>query len=133
MAKKPARHQPTDGELEILELLWRIGPATVRQVHEARNEDGSRKVGYTTVLKLMQIMADKGLVRRDTSSRSHIYEPVDSSETTQHELVQDLIDRAFAGSAAQLVQRALSHRKATASELQELRQLLKRLEEGESL
>lgn len=122
------RPHPTDGELEILEVLWRVGPATVRRVHD---EVGG--VGYTTILKLMQIMADKGLLERDTSSRSHIYRPAHSAETTQSGLVEDLIARAFAGSASQLVLRALSTRRTSPAELAEIRELLRRIEkEGEA-
>ena len=87
-------------------MLWERGPSTVRQVHEALA--GTRETGYTTTLKLMQIMADKGLVTRDESSRTHIYTPRASQEQTQRQLVNDLVDRAFGGSAAELVLRALS-------------------------
>ena len=122
--------RPTASELEILEVLWRIGPATVRQVHEERRAHGGT-VGYTTVLKLMQIMAEKGLLQRDTSTRSHVYRPTSPAETTQGALVGDLIDKAFQGSAAQLVLRALSDKPASAEELAEIRALLDALDPEE--
>ena len=119
-----SRHlpRPTDAELSILRVLWERGPATVRQVHEALAD--TRETGYTTTLKLMQIMADKGLVSRDESSRTHIYAARGSQEQTQRQLVNDLVDRAFGGSAAELVLRALSDGKTSAAELQEIRKLI---------
>jgi predicted transcriptional regulator len=114
--------RPTDAELEILRVLWERGPATVRQVHEALS--GTRDTGYTTALKLMQIMADKGLVTRDESSRTHVYAARLSQEHTQRQLLNDLVDRAFGGSAAELVMRALSTRKSSDEELREIRRLI---------
>jgi len=114
--------RPTDAELEILRVLWELGPATVRQVHEAFSR--TRETGYTTTLKLMQIMADKGLVTRDESTRTHVYEARVSQEHTQRQLVNDLVDRAFGGSAAELVLRALSSHRASESELREIRKLI---------
>jgi predicted transcriptional regulator len=114
--------RPTDAELEILRVLWERGPTTVRQVHEALS--GTRETGYTTTLKLMQIMADKGLVTRDESSRTHIYEARLSQEHTQRQLLNDLVDRAFGGSAAELVMRALSTRTTSDEELREIRRLI---------
>ncbi|MGH9204382.1 MAG: BlaI/MecI/CopY family transcriptional regulator [Vicinamibacterales bacterium] len=113
---------PTDAELEILRVLWERGPSTVRQVHEALS--GTRETGYTTTLKLMQIMADKGLVIRDESSRTHIYEARASQEHTQRQLLNDLVERAFGGSAAELVLRALSSHKTSDDELREIRRLI---------
>jgi BlaI family penicillinase repressor len=113
--------RPTDAELAILRVLWELGPATVRQVHEALVP--SRETGYTTTLKLMQIMADKGLVTRDESSRTHVYAAVANQEMTQRQLVKDLMDRAFGGSAKALVLRALSDDTA-ADELHEIRKLI---------
>lgn len=118
----PTLPRPTDAELEILRVLWEQGPSTVRQVHEALA--GIRDTGYTTTLKLMQIMADKGLVTRDESSRTHVYEPRASQEHTQRQLLSDLVDRAFGGSAAELVMRALSTQKTSDQELREIRRLL---------
>jgi predicted transcriptional regulator len=118
-----ARHlpRPTDAELAILRVLWERGPVTVRQVHEALAD---RETGYTTTLKLMQIMADKGLVTRDESARTHVYAARVSQEQTQRQLVNDLVDRAFGGSAAELVLRALSDARTSAEELREIRKLI---------
>jgi predicted transcriptional regulator len=120
MAKSLPR--PTDAELAILRVLWESGPATVRQVHEAMA--GDRDTGYTTTLKLMQIMAEKGLVTRDESSRTHIYAARVSRDRTQRQLVNDLIDRAFGGSAAALVLQALSAQPTSEEELGEIRRLI---------
>src|SRR6188472_712464 len=109
--------RPTDGELAILRVLWERGPSTVRQVHEVLA--GTRDTGYTTTLKLMQIMADKGLVKRNEAARTHVYSASAGEEQTQQQLVQDLVDRAFGGSAAALVLRALSAEDATDAELKE--------------
>jgi BlaI family penicillinase repressor len=114
--------RPTDAELEILRVLWTDGPSTVRQVYEKLV--GTRETGYTTTLKLMQIMAEKGLVTRDESARTHVYEARVSQEHTQRQLVNDLMDRAFGGSAAELVLRALSTRRTSAEELREIRKLI---------
>jgi BlaI family penicillinase repressor len=114
--------RPTDAELAILRVLWERGASTVRQVHEALA--GTRETGYTTTLKLMQIMADKGLVTRNETARTHVYTPVAGEEQTQHALVKDLVDRAFGGSAAALVLRALSAEGTSDAELQEIRQLI---------
>lgn len=124
-----SRHlpRPTDAELDILRVLWELGPATVRQVHEALA--GTRDTGYTTALKLMQIMADKGLVTRDESARTHVYEARVSQEHTQRQLLNDLVDRAFGGSAAELVLRALSTRRASDEELREIRKLIDEAQE----
>jgi predicted transcriptional regulator len=113
--------RPTDAELAILRVLWERGPATVRQVHEALAD---RETGYTTTLKLMQIMADKGLVTRDESARTHVYAARVSQEQTQRQLVNDLVDRAFGGSAAELVLRALSDARTSTEELREIRKLI---------
>ena len=114
--------RPTDTELAILRVLWELGPSTVRQVHEALAE--TRDTGYTTTLKLMQIMADKGLVKRNETARTHVYSAVAGEEQTQHALVKDLVDRAFGGSAAALVLRALSAEGTSADELREIRKLI---------
>lgn len=127
--KKPPHSQPTAAELEILRALWRLGPSTVRDVHEALRE---RHVGYTTVLKLLQIMTEKGLVKRDESQRAHVYEARVPQEQTETQLVRDLVDRAFGGSPGRLVMQALSSRKATPEERDRIRQLLDELE-GEGL
>jgi BlaI family penicillinase repressor len=114
--------RPTDAELEILTVLWSRGPSTVRDVHEITAK--SRPTQYTTVLKLMQIMAEKGLLRRDEERRAHVYEAACPPEWTQKQLAGDLLQRAFNGSAARLLQGALSARKASKAELAELRKLL---------
>ena len=116
------RPRPTDSELAILRILWERGPSTVRQVHEALAD--TRDTGYTTTLKLMQIMADKGLVKRDESSRTHVYTALATQQKTQRQLVKDLVDRAFGGSAAALVLHALNGDGASRAELREIRKLI---------
>ncbi len=123
MASPP---RPTDAELSILRVLWSTGPATVRAVYEALQSE--RPVNYTTVLKLLQIMTEKGLVTRDESTRSHVYAPAQAQAQTQGSLVRDLVDKAFSGSTSRLVMRALEERPASDDELAQLRQLLARLE-----
>jgi predicted transcriptional regulator len=122
-----SRPRPTDAELAILRVLWAQGPSTVRQVHDALAE--ARDTGYTTTLKLMQIMAEKGLVTRDESERTHVYSPRASQGSTQRQLVSDLVDRAFGGSAAALVLQALSAHPASADELQEIQTLIEQYRE----
>lgn len=118
--------RPTDAELAILSVLWRRGASTVKDVHEELAR--SSPTGYTTTLKQLQIMAEKGLVTRDESQRAHLYVARLPEEQTQTQLVGDLLDRAFDGSAARLVQRALSSRPASPEELAEIRQWLDQLE-----
>ncbi len=120
--------RPTASELEILNVLWRRGPSTVREVHEALME--FKETGYTTVLKLMQIMAEKGLVRRDESDRRHVYEAAPEQDETQRQLLSDLLDKAFNGSATKLVMQALSSKKASKEELAEIRRMLDEMEKG---
>lgn len=122
------RPRPTDAELEILTVLWSRGPSTVREIHEVIAE--LKPAQYTTVLKLLQIMAEKGLVRRDEKQRAHVYEAACPQELTQKQLAGDLLRRAFGGSAARLMQGALSARKASKAELAELRKLLDDYEKG---
>ena len=124
---RPGTLKPTEAELEILKVLWRRGPSTVREVHEAL--DG-RDVGYTTVLKFLQIMTAKGLVLRDDSLRSHIYRPRHSEERTQRAIAGDILKRVFDGSAEKLILRALSAKRASPEDLAEIRRLLDRLEGG---
>jgi predicted transcriptional regulator len=119
--------RPTDAELAILNVLWDLGPATVRQVHDALPESARR--GYTTTLKLMQIMAEKGLLLRDASSRSHVYSADTTRQDTQSRLLGELAQKAFGGSTASLIMRALSAQPTSADELAEIRSLLERLEE----
>ena len=118
--------KPTEGELAILQVLWERGPSTVREVTEAVQEQ--RGTGYTTTLKLMQIMTEKKLVVRDESQWSHVYEAAVPAEHTQRQLVRDLLDRAFRGSAQQLVVQALSAKRATRQELAEIRRMIDELE-----
>jgi len=114
--------RPTDAELAILRVLWDRGPSTVRQVHDVASE--SRSIGYTTTLKLMQIMTEKGLTRRDAEGRSHVYSARFGQEETQRRLLDDLMDRTFSGSAAKLVMQALETRPASDAERDEIRQLI---------
>ncbi len=127
MATGPPR--PTDAELEILTVLWSTGPATVREIHNVISR--RRPAQYSTVLKFMQIMAEKGLVRRDEKERAHIYKPARPREWTQRQLAGDLLERGFAGSAKALLVGALSARKATKEELAEMRKLLNAYRKGE--
>lgn len=119
---KQTTQRPTDAELAILRVLWERGPSTVRQVHEILSE--VRPTVYTTILKLMQIMADKGLVYRDESQRAHVYQPAFTEAETQKRLLGDLIERAFGGSTTNLIMQALSAKEASAEELVQIRQIL---------
>ncbi|HEX3358215.1 MAG TPA: BlaI/MecI/CopY family transcriptional regulator, partial [Tepidisphaeraceae bacterium] len=114
--------KPTEAELNILRVLWSRGPSTVREIADTLNRD--REVGYTTVLKLMQIMTEKGLLLRDESNRTHIYRPKFSEERTLQQLMKDLLDRAFGGSAQKLVMQALSAKKTSRKELDEIQKLI---------
>ena len=123
MSRNVTAPRPTDAELAILRVLWERGPSTVRQVHDVL----VARVGptaYTTALKLLQIMTDKGLVRRDDTDRTHVYTSRLSEEQTQRQLVRDLLERAFGGSASKLVMQALNAKRATAEELSEIRKLI---------
>jgi len=112
--------KPTDAEIGILRVLWARGPSTVREVAEAMGREGA----YTTVLKILQIMTDKGLVRRDESARTHVYKATSSEDQTKRQLVTDLLDKVFEGSAGKLVLQALSTGKATPEEIADIRKLL---------
>lgn len=118
----PETPRPTDAELEILTVLWSHGPSTVRDVHETIQQ--RRPAQYTTVLKLLQIMTEKGLVRRNEGQRAHVYQAARPREWTQRQLAGDLLRRAFNGSARSLMMGALSARKLSKGELAELRKLL---------
>jgi predicted transcriptional regulator len=120
--------RPTDAELEILTVLWSRGPSTVRDVVEVIAK--RRPAQYTTILKLLQIMAEKRLVRRDEKERAHVYEASRPREWTQRQLAGDLLERAFGGSAAEMMVGALAARKASKKELAEIRRLLDQIEEG---
>ena len=125
MAKKPSP-KPTEKELEILRVLWSIVEGTVRQVNEKINAQS--KTGYTTTLKLMQIMHEKGLLVCDKSQFKHVFRPAISEDRTQETLVGDLLEKAFSGSAEKLVMRALSAKKITAEELKRIKSLIEKQE-----
>ena len=118
---------PAKSELEVLKILWKHGPSTVRFVHDTLNKE-IKTVQYTSTLKLMQIMTEKGLVVRDESQRAHVYHPAWTEQKTQRQLMNDLVERAFAGSPMKLVMQALSTKKATPQELDEIRDLLQKME-----
>ena len=122
MSRNQSTPRPTDAELAILRVLWERGPSTVRQVHDVLVAE--RPTAYTTALKLLQIMTEKGLVRRDETDRTHVYTPRLTEEQTQRQLIRDLLDRAFGGSASKLVMQALNARRATPEELGEIRKLI---------
>lgn len=116
--------RPTDAELSILRVLWKKSPASVREVLERLNATRKEPLGYTTVLKFLQIMTEKGLVCRDADERAHQYRPAVAPEKTKRLMVSDLLDRVFEGSAVDLVMQALGSRKVSAAELAEIRRLL---------
>lgn len=128
MSNEAPLPRPTDAELEILTVIWSIGPATVRQVHEHISK--RRRTQYSTILKFMQIMADKGLLLRNEEQRAHIYTAARPREWTQRQLAGHLLERAFSGSARALLMGALSAKKTTKSELAELRKLLDEYAKG---
>lgn len=117
--------KPTEGEMEILQVLWKKGNCTVREVHEDLNK---KDAGYTTTLKLMQIMLEKGLVKRDASSKTHIYTALINQEKTQQQLVNKMIDNVFNGSAARLVMQALGNNSASQEEIDLIKDYLNKLE-----
>ena len=121
-----AKAKPTNAELNILSVLWELGPSTVREVHAKFSE--AREVGYTTVLKLMQIMVEKGLLQRVDQGRAHVYRPIENESAAKKDLVGDFMDRAFGGSASDLVMHALTAKPATGEEIAEIRRLLDELE-----
>ena len=129
MSKKP-QPKPTEAELGLLRVLWERGPSTVREIHE--NLSDEKETGYTTTLKILQNMAEKGLVARDESRRSHVYRAVYQAEQTQRQLVRDLLRRAFGGSPGKLVVQALSEEAVSADDLAEIRRLLDELEARQS-
>lgn len=131
MGRKPPHPRPSDAELEILSVLWERGPSTVRDVFESLS--ANRTTGYTTILKLMQIMAVKGLVKRREDARAHIYQAAIPREATQRQLISNLVNRAFGGSALQLAQQALaSAKQASPDELAEIRRMLAEFERKKS-
>jgi len=126
LPERTTPRRPTDAELSILRVLWRLGPSTVRQVTDQLNR--KRPTGYTTALKLLQIMAEKGLVTRDESARPHVYAAAFSEEQPQRHLVPDLLERAFGGSARKLVMQALASKKASRKEIKAIGRLLDDIE-----
>ena len=124
--------KPTESELEILQILWKAGPSTVREVNDTINRD--KTVGYTTTLKIMQIMTEKGLVSRQKDSKTHIYTHLIDRETTRGELLDRFLERTFSGSASSLVMQTLGNHKATSDELKQIKELISNLEKqnGES-
>jgi predicted transcriptional regulator len=121
--------KPTEAEIEILQILWQHGPCTVRYVNDLLNQ--KKEVGYTTTLKIMQIMSEKGLVKRNEQNRTHIYEAHVNEEATQKHMLDKFLDLAFRGSASKLVMQALGNHKATREELEQIKQLIDKIEGGE--
>jgi len=119
--------RPTDSELEILQVLWERGPSTVRQVHEQISQQ--REVGYTTILKLMQIMTEKGLAGRNTDQRTHIYRAAVTEAQTQQTLLRRFLDTTFRGSASKMVMQALGNRDTSPEELEEIKAFIERMED----
>ena len=126
---KKSQPKPTEKELEILQILWLKGPVAVKDVHETMGGDQAN--GYTTILKLMQIMHEKGLVTRQKSGKLHLYKAVPSQENTRQQILDKMIDTVFQGSAMQLVVSALGNKKSSKEELQEIKKYLEKLEGGE--
>lgn len=126
MSRDKSDIKPTEAELTLLNILWKMGPATVRQIHETVSQ--TQKTGYTTVLKILQIMHEKSLVIRDESNRAHVYAPANSEMVTQSSLLKDLILKAFGGSTSKLVMRALDT-STSKEEIEDIRQLLNELEQ----
>ena len=122
--RSPEPPRPTDSELAIMRVLWARGPSTVREVLDALNQARPEPLAYTTVLRFLQIMTEKGLVLRAEKDRSHVYEPSVPEERTKKQLVRDLMDRAFGGSARELVLQALGAKQVTAKDLSEIRKLI---------
>jgi BlaI family penicillinase repressor len=121
--------RPTDSEIEILGVLWVKGPSTVRTVNEELN--AKRQIGYTTTLKLMQIMTEKGMLRRKKASRTHVYFPVILEEDTKNALIQRFVDNVFAGSAMNLVMQALGNHRVSPNEIEMIKELIRKKEGGE--
>lgn len=120
--------KPTNSELEILQVVWKRGSATVREVNEELSKDKGTEIGYTTTLKLMQIMHEKGLLERETSSRTHIYKALISRSSTSQNMIDSLIDTVFNGSAAQLVMQALSNKNSSREEIEMIKKHLESLD-----
>ncbi|MEO0727122.1 MAG: BlaI/MecI/CopY family transcriptional regulator [Bacteroidota bacterium] len=123
--------KPTESELDILQVLWADGPSTVRSVNERLNAAVVKEIGYTTTLKLMQLMVEKGLLRRDTSSRTHVYAAAVEEQSVKRNLLQQFVRRTFRGSAADLVMEALGQHAATDDELAEIKELIEKIEKDQ--
>jgi len=121
-----SKYNPTEAELDILQVLWESGPSTVRFVNEKQNED--KEVGYTTTLKIMQIMADKGMLEVNKDSRQHIYIPLLDEQETKGKLLDRFLNKTFSGSAMKMVMQALGNHKPTQEELDEIKSLIKDIE-----
>jgi BlaI family penicillinase repressor len=128
--KSEARYQPTPSELEILHILWSRGPSTVREIHDELSKE--KDVGYTSALKLLQIMTTKGLVTRTEEQRAHVYTASDPAETTKQQMASDVLQRVFRGSASQLMQHALSGNRSSKKEIDEIRRMLDEYERNNS-
>ncbi len=122
--------KPTDSELEILQVLWQEGRCTVREVNDQLTSQKGEEIGYTTTLKLMQIMHEKGMVERDTSSRTHIYHALMNPEQTRRTILDKVIDNVFNGSPSQLILQALSNKKSSKEEIQKIRDYLNQLDKN---
>ena len=120
------KHSPTEAELEILQILWQNGPSSVRSVNDILNQE--REVGYTTTLKIMQIMNDKGLVERDTGQRTHIYNAIAKENDTQGNLLDSFIEKTYRGSAMRMIMQALGRQEASQQELEELKKIIDQIE-----
>ncbi len=120
--------KPTGAELEVLQILWEKGNSTVKSINDEQNK--KKKAGYTTTLKIMQIMYEKGLLHRERSGRSHIYKPVPQKDETQNVLLEKILETAFAGSASNLVMQALGRSKTSKKEIEEIKEYLTKLDEG---
>ena len=123
--------KPTESELDILQVLWADGPSTVRSVNERLNAVVVKEIGYTTTLKLMQLMVEKGLLRRDTSSRTHVYASAVEEQSVKRNLLQQFVRKTFRGSAADLVMEALGQHAATDNELAEIKELIEKIEKDQ--
>lgn len=123
---KSKKYQPTEAELEILQVLWQYGPSTVKFINEKQNEE--KDAGYTTTLKIMQIMAEKGMLDVDKRSKQHVYIPTLDEKETKGRLIDGFVKRAFEGSAMKLVMQALGNHKPSKDELQEIKDLIKSIE-----
>lgn len=124
--------KPTESELDILQVLWAQGPSTVRAINERLNSVSSKEIGYTTTLKLMQLMVEKGLLQRDTSTRTHVYASAVEEQSVKRNLLQQFVRKTFRGSAAELVMEALGQHEATDDELAEIKELINKIENDQN-